>query len=340
MNKSLIAVSAFALSMLMVGCGSEGTEAPVEVKELLVKTTLVEAAEVAQTSEFTGSMEAYVENNISSSLGVRIDKINVEVGDRVRKGQVLVQMDKNQFLQTEIQLANQEADYERSVNLLQEGGISKQAVDQLETQLSVTRHVVENLRENIDLISPINGIVTARNFDPGDMFMPTGGSIITVMQMDRLKIKTNVSELYFPDVKEGMPVNITSEIYPDTVFVGKVSLKYPSINAATRTFEVEVTVNNPSLLLRPGMMCRTSMAFGAETRVLVPDIAVLKQSGSSERYLFVLDPATNTVSRKTVQVGRVVGSFYEILSGVDSGSMVVTAGMQKLLDGDKVVVVK
>lgn len=343
MNKSLIAISAFALSMMMVGCGAgDGSDTTAQEVVTLqkVRTTMVAADDVAQTSEFTGSIEPYVQNSIASSLGLRINKINVEVGDRVKKGQLLVEMDKNQFLQTEVQLANQEADYQRTVNLFKEGGISEQTVDQLETQLSVTRHAVENLMENIELRSPINGIVTARAFDPGDMFLPTGGYILTIMQMDKLKIMTNVSEMYYPMVKEGMSVDITSDIFPDTVFVGKVSLKYPSINAATRTFEVEITLNNQSLTLRPGMLCNVNMAFGTQNHVLVPDISVLKQSGSSERYLFVIDPATNLAKRKTVQVGRIVGTNYEILSGVDAGEMVVTAGMQKLLDGQEVEVIK
>ncbi len=341
MKKSIIAISAFALSSILVGCGSGNqNNVPVEVKLPLVKTTTVNADEVAQQAEFTGSVEPFVRNNISPSMGLRIDKIHVEVGDRVKKGQLLVEMDKRQYFQSAVQLANLEADYVRMEKLFQEGGISKQQLDQLETQLKVSRHATENLRENADLISPINGIVTERMFDPGDMYSIGTGRIVTVMQMDKLKVMANISEMYFPHVKLGMPVDIKLDIYPGEDFVGKVSLIYPAIDATTRTFQVEITIANPALKLRPGMMCRTTLAFGSENHVLVPDISVLKQTGSSERYLFVFNQAENTVERRSVEIGRLIGSNYEIISGVKDGEQVVIAGMQKLLDGDKVQIVK
>ncbi len=344
MKKSIFALAAlFSLSFVAVGCGSSKEEAKketvVEVRSPQVKLTQVNAQDVAQLAEFTGSIDPFLMNNISSQMGLRISKIYVEVGDKVRKGQLLVKMDNNQYKQAYVQLANLEVDYNRMKELYEAGGISKQQLDQLQTQLEVSRHAVSNLQENAELRSPISGVVTARNFDPGDMFMP-GGGILTIMQVDRLKVMASVPERYYPEVKDGMPVDITLEIYPNEKFPGKVSLVYPAIDAATRTFQVEITVNNPDGRLRPGMMCKAIMGFGTESHVLVPDIAVLKQSGSSERFLFVVDPATKVADRRTVEVGRIVGSNYEIISGVEDGEYVVTAGMQKVLDNDTVTIIK
>ncbi len=331
-------------AILMVGCGSTGEESTktteVVVEAPNVKVVEVLAQDVAQIAEFTGSVEPYVMNNISPSMGLRIDDILVEVGDNVRAGQLLVQMDARQYLQTQIQLTNLETDFNRMEELYEAGGISKQQLDQLETQLKVARHASNDLKENTELISPISGVVTERMYDPGDIYSPAAGKILTVMQINRLKVMASIPERYYPQVKNGMAVDITSDIYPDQVFSGKVSLVYPAIDAATRTFKIEVTVANGGLELRPGMMCRVIIGFGTQQHVLVPDISVLKQQGSAERYLFVVDPATNLASRRTVEIGRIIGSSYEILSGVESGEFVVNAGMQKILEGDKVKIVE
>lgn len=334
-----IIIASIATAAFLVGCGSTTTTTSSEAKLPLVKTAIVHAADVAQRAEFTGSMSAYLQNNISPSMGLRIDNIHVDVGNRVKKGQLLVEMDKRQYLQSAVQLANLESDFLRMSKVFEEGGLSRQQLDQMETQLKMTRHATENLLENANLISPISGVVTERIYDPGDMYSPTAGKILTVMQIDRVKVQASVPERYFPQVKLGMPVDIRLEIYPDQTFEGKVSLIYPAIDAATRTFQVEVTVANPTLKLRPGMMCKATFSFGTAHHVLVPDISVQKQSGSSERYVFVVN-ADSSTSRRAVEVGRLVGTDYEILSGVVDGEQVVTAGMQKLLDGQKVSVVK
>ncbi len=344
MKRKIFASAAlFGLALLAVGCGAtqEKKETTVEVVLPQVRISQVNESEVAQTEKFTATIDPFVTNNISSVLGLRIEKINAEVGDMVRKGQLLVEMDSRQYLQSAVQLQNLETDYARMEELYKAGGISKQQLDAQATQLEVSRHATNNLKENYQLLSPISGIVTNRSFDPGDVYMPTGaGGILTVMQIDKLKVMANIPERYFPQVKLGMPVDITLEIYPNETFEGKVSLIYPALNSATRTFEVEITVNNSSNKLRPGMMCTATLAFGTENHVLVPDIAVLKQSGSSERYLFVIDPATSTADRRTVEIGRIIGNSYEIISGVEDGEDVVIAGMQKLIEGDKVKVLK
>lgn len=334
-----IIIASIAAATFLVGCGSKADSSQVQVKLPLVKTATAHAADVAQQAEFTGTIEAFIENNISPSLGLRIDAIHVDVGARVKKGQLLVEMDKRQYLQSAVQLSNLEADFLRTSKVFQEGGVSRQQLDQMETQLKISRHATENLRENADLISPISGVVTDRLYDPGDMYSASVGRILTVMQIDRVKVLASVPERYFPQVKLGMPIAVRLEIYPNEVFEGKVSLVYPSIDASTRTFQVEVVISNPTLRLRPGMMCKVLFSFGTAHNVLVPDIAVQKQTGSSERYVFVIN-ADSTTSRRVVEVGRLVGKDYEIVSGVADGDQVVIAGMQRLLDGEKVSIVK
>lgn len=336
MNKSIISV--FAIALLLGGCTAKGNvkESADAAKVPAVKLAESYKAPVMQQAEFTGTIEPYALNNISPSLGLRIDKIYVEVGDKVKKGQRLVEMDKRQYLQAAVQLSNLETDFVRYKKLYEEGGVSKQQLDQMETQLSVSQHAVDNLKENTDLESPITGVVTERSYDPGDVYSPATGRILTVMQIDKVKVQINVSEQYFPSVKLGMPVDISLEVYPGKTFTGKVSLIYPALDPATRTFTTEITIPNPSAELRPGMFSRVMLKFGAAERVLVPDVAVQKQIGTNERYVFVYNSADGTVDRRRVTLGRVVGKELEIVGGVEAGDQVVVAGAQKLMDKAKV----
>lgn len=337
MKKIFLGLLVFSTAA-MVGCSSTEAKKTETKTQSLVKISPAITAEVDQIAEYTASIIPFVQNNISPSQGLRIEKIHVDVGDNVRKGQLLVEMDKRQYLQAVDQMTNTETDYLRLKKLYEEGGVSKQQLDQLETQLKVSKHSVENLLENVDLVSPITGVVTERLFDPGDMYSPGTGKILTVMQLDKVKILVNVSEQFFPLVNVGMPVDIKADVYPDEIFAGRVSLIYPALDPTTRTFTAEITIPNPSTKLRPGMFSRVILNLGKTERVMVPDVAVQKQIGSNERYVFVIKDTI--ADRRPVTLGRVVDGNYEILSGVQTGEQVVIAGATKLMDQSVVTVTK
>ena len=339
MKTSMIAKStAFAaLALLAVSCGGGGNTPAstdnAEEKKVLVKIAAATTESVAQTEEFSGTILPFTQNNISPSMGLRIGKILTDVGDRVSRGQVLVELDRSTLLQAQVQLENLKTDLQRYESLYQEGGISKQRLDQIATQVNAAQVSYDNLLENTVLRSPVTGIVTERNYDPGDLYS-MGRAIMTVVQIDRVKVQINISEAYFPQVKEGMPVEVKLDVYPGESFEGKVSLVHPSVNAATRTFTTEITIPNGNQKLRPGMFCRVAVNFGQEEQVVVPGVAVQKQAGTNERFGFVVE--NGVARRRVLETGRQIGNSVVILSGVEAGENIVTAGGQKLLDGTEV----
>jgi RND family efflux transporter MFP subunit len=326
-----------ALAFLAVGCGSRGktTETAVaeEEKKPLVKVYTAALETVAQTEEFSGTILPFTENNITPSMGLRIEKILADVGDRVSQGQVLVELDRSSLLQSQVQLENLKTDLERFQTLYNAGGVAKQQLDQLTTQVQAAQVAYDNLLANTVLRSPVTGTVTARNYDPGDLY-GSKGAILTVMQIDRVKVQVNVSEGYYPQVKVGMPVEVRLDVYPQETFAGQVSLIYPAVDAMTRTFTTEITIPNGDRKLRPGMFSRVSLNFGSAEQVVVPDVAVQKQAGTNERFGFVVE--NGKAVRRTFTVGRQTDSRVVILSGISAGERVVVAGGQKLLDGTEV----
>ena len=152
--------------------------------------------------------------------------------------------------------------------------------------LDVKKTSYRNLLENTSLLSPISGIITARNYDNGDMY--NGNTpVLVVEQIVPVKLLINISENYFSKIKKGSPVKVKFDVFEGEVFNGKISLIYPTINAATRTFPVELVLDNKDMKVRPGMFARVEVNFGSENHVVVPDLAIVKQAGSGDRYVFV-----------------------------------------------------
>lgn len=330
-------INLFLMAAISVGLLSACTEKQAAQKEEapeLVKIQTVTEQAVPQVMTYTATVQPDKRNAISSSMPNRIKRIYVEVGDHVRKGQRLVDLDASNSIQQKVQLDNLELEYNRAKELVAVGGASQQQLDQITAQYEAAKTAYDNLIENTALLSPVNGVVTARNYDEGDM---ASGAILTVMQINPVKIIINVSESEFPKIKLGMPIQLKFDVYGDEAFQGKVSLIYPTIDAATRTFGVEVEIPNANQRIRPGMFARATVDYGSINRVVVPDRAVVKRAGSGDRFVYVYNN-DGTVSYVQVELGRHLGTSYELISGVESNSQVVIAGQTKLFDGAKVTV--
>ena len=294
--------------------------------------------DVAEESTYSSTVEAYATNNIMPQTGARIRKINVEVGDYVVKGQVLAEMDRLQLDQLELQIQNDEIEYARLKGLYEEGGVSQSDFEAAELGYKVRKTNYQNLLENTILRSPINGYVTARNFDKGDMFSMSA-PLFTVQQVIPVKLLVGISENEYTKVKKGDTVSLTVDALPDRTFTGKVNRLYPTINAATHTFNAEVVVQNSDRALRPGMFARVKVVFGTNRRVVLPDQCIVKQEGTGQKFVYVLKN-DETVSYVPVTLGRHMGTEYEVIDGVLEGDTVVLKGQATLKDGVKVIVLE
>ena len=343
MKKSFQLAAVLVAAMLGACSGgeekkAETTAAETVIEKPTVKLATVTSRDVEQIGEYTATVEAEAKNNIAPTAPGRISQIFVEVGDYVRKGQKLVQMDAANLTQLKLQLDNQETEFKRVDELYKVGGASKAEWDAAKTNLDVRKSAYNNLLENTQLVSPLNGVVTARNFDNGDLYTSTQMPVLVVEQIAPVKLMVNVSEPNFPKVTKGMPVTIKLDVYEGEEFEGKVSLVYPTINAATHTFPVEVTLANANQRVRPGMFARVTMNFGSKNHVVVPDMAIVKRAGSGDRYVYVYN--NGKVSYNKVELGRRMGTEYELISGVDNNSQVVIAGQTRLADGVEVEVIQ
>ena len=341
-----------AAGCCLTACSKKEEQAQVspEDETPLVKIEKVYEADVDQKGTYTSSVDPEIINNISSSTPNRIKAIYVDEGQNVAKGQKLVVLDDVNIVAYETQVANAKANldnvqnnYNRAVELFKIGGGTKQNVEAMETQLITARNslasaerTLRNARENTVLTAPISGVVTARNYDPGDM---TGAlPILTIAKVQPVKVICNISESEYSKVRKGMKAECTFDTYGSEVFQGTVSMISPTIDTSSRTFGVEITLPNPNSRVLPGMFGKVTFNFGTERHVLVPDQAVVKQPGSGNQYVYVYKDGE--VSYNRVELGQRIGTAYEIITGVDDGDEVVVSGQSKLANGMKVRVAK
>ncbi len=334
--RTVLAVSAV---LVAAACGNNGNEtANQTAQEVAPSVTVAQVfvQNVPQEATYTSTIQPFVKNNIAPQTVGRISRILVDVGDNVKKGQVVAEMDQTQLAQVELQMKNNEIEYTRLKGLYEVGGLAKSDLDAIEMAYNVSKTQYNNLLENSTLLSPIDGVITARNYDAGDMYSMSA-PIYTVEQIKPVKLLVGVSESDYSKVKKGDSVEVKADAFPEKSFYGKINKIYPTVDPATRTFTVEIVIDNKNAALRPGMFVRATITFGSNNSVVIPDVAVVKQQGSGERFVYVLNE-DGTVTYQKIVLGRRMGAEYEVLEGIADGAKIVVGGQIRLKDGVKVTV--
>ena len=201
--------------LILSGCSSKTdkaaeSETRTERAVIPVKVITLSKTKIARTIDYTATVLPFEEVNMAPSTPGRVDRIYVEVGDRIRKGQDLFLMDRTQLYQMQLQLSSLEKDLARLDTLLATGSTKQQQYDQMKTQYDVTRTNVEFMEQNTLMKAPFDGVVTGKYFENGEMYSgaPTTQSgrsaVVTVMQINPLKINVSISEQYYPLIKTGM----------------------------------------------------------------------------------------------------------------------------------------
>jgi RND family efflux transporter MFP subunit len=197
------------------------------------------------------------------------------------------------------------------------------------------------MEQNTLLKAPFNGIVTGKYFEDGEMYSgapssPSGKSaVVTLMQVNPLKVDVSISEQYYPLLKKGMKASVKADVYENEIFTATVFRIAPTINSVTRSFVVELELQNRNELLKPGMFVRVAMDLGEVETFVVPANAVMVQEGTNIRYVFVAD--NGFARRVEVVIGKRFDENFELLSeNLKAGDQLITEGQSRLLSGDKV----
>jgi HlyD family secretion protein len=347
------------------GPGGGGARVP-----MTVELGSAKRGDVAAHLTVVGNLIGLQTVDIAPRTGGRLLSVNVQLGDRVRRGQVLAKVEDREIVeqvrqaesaqevskatirQREADLKVAELNFERSKNLFQRQLLAKQALDDAESrymaavaqhdlskaQLNQNDSRLQELRinlQNTSVTSPVDGFVGKRSVDPGAM-VSTATAIASVVDISRLRLIVNVVEKDLRMVSAGDQAEVEVDAYPGETFHGKIARVAPVLDPATRTATMEVEIPNGDNKLKPGMYARINLTVeDRKNALIVPKNAVI--DFESKRGVWMPNE-DNRARFVPVQLGIEGGDNIEILKGLNEGDKFVTTGAAAVRNNDQLLV--
>lgn len=331
------------LIALVTGCNNLKKEEPAAEQATRVKTATVLAVSVAMNLNYSGTVEASQVIPLSFRTAGTIDKIMADVGDPVRKGQVLATLDdsdlQNIYNTTLAKYRQAEDAYTRLKQVYDEGSLPEIKWVEMKSNYEQAKSALDLAQNNLDkckLIAPVDGIVGRRNIEPGQSSITLTMAPIELVRIEKVFVKVSVPENEINRIKEGLQAGITVSALGGKAFTGEVTHISPVAELMSRTYTVKLSVTNTDRDLKPGMVCDVMLSQDSgEVSLIVPTKAVSKDS-DGKTFVFVVNRDKGTVSKQFITVGRYAGSGIEVIDGLSEGQTVVSAGMEKLSDNSKI----
>ena len=368
----LILIYLISMVMLLTVSCQRGTQEEVQEEEKIpVYVTQVEKGNIENTVRYLGNIEAAGEVMVFSKIPNQITSIKAYVNDQVDKGDVLAVV-KNTKLEQAVKqaqagLESAQANYEnvltewnRTKRLYEEDAISKSQYDAVQAQkksaksgVDQAQAALENAKEQYEdsfIKAPISGIVSDRNYDPGEQTSPQQPAY-GIVNMDKVKIKLDVVEEDLAKIEKGNKVYVKVNSYPDQVFEGQVKTVYPTINPRTRTAQVEVVLDNKDGKLKSGMYATVNIVTqSSQNTVMIPSYTVVEKTTRKHmggeltnteievsRYVYVIKDSV--AHRRDIKAGIINDDYTEVLAGLEPGETLVTRGQYRLTDQGQVKIV-
>ena len=296
----------------------------------------------ARLVNFVGTLYGNEEVMLSSQVEGQIRALSADLGDQVLAGQLLAQIDDDQWRarlrETEAMLAKARADEARARQLRERNIVSAQEYESMKTHADVAQAQCDTLTVTIDharVVSPITGAVAKRFVSAGEYVRP-GSQLYSLVVEDPLKLRGDVPERFAHELQIGQAVQVRIDAYPDGVFNGRLARISPASNPQNRAVGVEAEVDNRDRRLKPGFFANAAVVTRTDDRALmVPQEALTTFAGVTR--LFVI--RDGTAHQRTVQTGtRGSGGMVEILEGIAPDDAVAISGLTKLSEGTAVAV--
>jgi RND family efflux transporter MFP subunit len=334
-----------------------------------VSVITVSPADVESTLQLSGTLTPQARVAVKSTLPGTLSRIAVDIGDRVRQGQVLATLDRRELdaqvdaaaaaigvakaalESAEAALANAVTERDRAQNLFDKGAVPRQRLDAADTaqrsataqrelaranlaQAEASHRRAQEVQRDATITSPINGIIVERNFDPGSLVSPgTEQAIVVVADLSTLKLQAGVSELEAGRLRVGMPARVTVQARPGETFDGRVAAIAPEVDARNRHFTVEVRTANPTTSLLSGMYGVAVIPLArAERALAIPRDAIATKDGAR----VVMKITGDTVAPTTVTEGLSNGALVQITEGLAPGDVILADARREIAAGTKV----
>lgn len=324
------------------GPGGPGKPAAVEVVK-------VEQIKLVDETQSVGSLRSNQGVVLRPEVGGRVSQVLFKDGQKVKKGQLLIQFDDQlpaaQLMQAKAELSIAQANHTRNQELVSQNFISKRSVDESEAALQVAQAklaLAQATLQRLKVVAPFDGVAGLRQINVGD-YLKDGADMVNVEDIEAVLLDFRLAERFQTKIKPGQKAQVTFDALPGRKFTAVVQAIDPLIDANGRSVGVRACIDNRQMQLRPGMFARVNAVFGEREKALVvPEEAIVPQGGRS--FVVRVVPGANkdelVSERVVVKIGIRQPGKVEILEGLSLDDSVVVAGQQRLQkDGTPVRVV-
>ena len=301
-----------------------------------VETAMVEVGRVADEVEALGTLAANESVVIAPEIAGRVTRLGFKEGEAVKEGQELVVLDAT-ILENEVKQAQANLDlardtYERARSLAQRGTGTQVALEQATAQLAANEASVALARARLEkatIVAPFDGVVGLRSVGVGD-YVAVGTNLITLTDIDPIKIDFRVPEIFLGQVRDGQTIEIRVDAIPDRTFSGRIYVIDPVVDVNGRAIRLRAQAPNPDGALKPGLFARITIVTDArEDALMVPEAAVMP--AGTGKAVYVIDNGNARLTK--VEIGKRLSGKVEITEGLKAGDRVVIAGQMRLRDG-------
>ncbi|MCZ6507278.1 MAG: efflux RND transporter periplasmic adaptor subunit [Acidobacteria bacterium] len=324
-----------------------------------VRFEQVSTSRAARLRTFAGVAKAGLETRLSFRVSGTVERVPVVVGERVRRGHVLARLDATDYelrvqealaglAQAEAAARNAEADYERVRGLYENNNASRRELDgaranneSSQAQVVAVEKRLEGARQQVSyctLHAPVDGTVASVAVEVNENIQ-AGQKLFLLTAAGDIDVEVALPELLIADIELGQRSVVRFDALPGRSFEAGVTEAGVAMLGTATTFAVTVRLEEADPRIRSGMAAEADFRFpvaGGQGRMLVAPVAVGEDRAG--RYVFVLDKGSGTVGRRAVTVGELTADGLEVLSGLAEGELIVTAGVRRLTDGERVLV--
>lgn len=346
------------IALWLAGCGE--TPAPEEIlRPVRYQTVYATGGERART--FSGVSQAGVESRLSFKVAGTVQQVRVKVGDVVQPGDLIAELDPTDY-ELQVQQAaaslesaraqerNARANYERIRQLYENNNASRTDLDQARTAEESATAQVKALTKQLELArsrlgycrltAPVRGAIAAVDVEVNEN-VQTGQAVVQLSSGERLEVEVAIPGTLISQLREGQTGTVTFDALPDGAFEAVITEVGVTATGVGTTFPVTVRLTSVESELRPGMAAEVTFRFTSDRPrecFMVPPVAVAEDRQG--RHVYVVTPSDSAgvgiVRRKAVAIGELTDAGLEVLEGLVDGDRVVTAGVSKIHDGQRV----
>jgi len=332
------------LAIIVVAFACTEKQSEKKQSEIKVPITVAKSVEkeFSSTLDFSGTAYANKEANLGTAIPGRVEKVHFAEGKRVNKGELLVELSSELFMQALIERNTLQKDFERVSRLREKGSLSEQDFDHIKARYEASVAKTEMLKKNSEIRAPFSGTIVDYIVNEGEnyLFAPSlkigysmTSGIVKLMQLDQLLVEIDVNEKDLSKLKIGQKATLVFDAYSDKSYEGTIAKIDPILSTITRTAKASIQIRNTDYLIKPGMYAHVEIALPKQKAVFVLAQSIYRQPGTANDFVFVI---SENVAKK-VAVKRLYTIDENIaVDGIEKDLIIAVAGKNKLSEGAQV----